>query len=110
MPQLLSGAFILSRPVSRIPLGYFYLKLYRVPQRSEVNIVVTRSKYRGLIGEVAIVRIVQGVLNEVSDEHLHAFWWYIATFEVIRCYNVVVGMIVREIFEGDIRVIVELVE
>lgn len=102
MPQLLPGPFAPIRLVCCISLRHLYLKLHRVPQRLKVNVIVRRSEYRGLVGKVAVVRIVQGVLNEVSNKHFHTFRRCIVIFEIIRCYDVVIDMVTGGFFEIDI--------
>lgn len=95
--------YLSSRPrlvhtITRVSLGNKLLKLISIPYLAEVHHRVRTRKYGGLLGEVAIMRIVQRVLDEISNEHLHAFWRLAAALEFISSYDSIVclvGCIVR---------------
>ena len=110
MPQLHIETCFSVRPICRILFRYLYLKLHRVSERPKIYIVVGWTKYGGFMREISVVGIVQGVLDEVSDEHLDTFRRSSMTFEIIRCYHVVLDIIAGRVFERNIRVIVQSVE
>ena len=106
MPQLLSRSLsVLS--VRRISLQYLRLELGAVPERREVDGFQSGEDGR-LLGEVAIVGVVQRVFNEVTNEHLHAARGLVLSLKIIGRDAFVFDMFyVGYVGEGDIVVVVD---
>jgi hypothetical protein len=71
MPNLSPWPLIV-RPIHRIPLGDLILKLHRVAHGTEVDGVPRGRKDGRLLWEIAIVGVVEGVLDKVAHEHFDA--------------------------------------
>jgi len=71
MPNLSTWPFIV-RPIHRIPPGDLILKLHRVAHDTEVDGVPRGRKDSRLLGEIAIVGVIERVLDKVAHEHFDA--------------------------------------
>ena len=70
VPQLSAWAAVSIHTICSVPLCYLFLKFNRISQRRKVECSVVRVENRSLLRKVAIVWVIQRVLDEVTDEHL----------------------------------------
>ena len=82
MPNLSTWPFIVF-PIHRIPPGDFILKLHRVAHNTEVDGVPRGRKDSCLLGEIAIVGVVERVLDKVAHEHFDARGRFGVVLEVV---------------------------
>ena len=70
----------------------FLLEFGRIPDGAEVD-RIRRSENGGLLRKVAVMWVVQRVLDEVPHEHLYLSGWRFVPLEVIRGNEFVIGMV-----------------
>ena len=83
------------RSISVIPLRYSFLKSRRVPKLAKVvSLLLGRGEDSRVPTEIAVVRVVERVVDKVSDEHLYAGRGLSVSREVVRCDAAVVDVLV----------------
>ena len=83
MPNL-SAWPLLVFTIRRIPPRDLILELCRVAHGAEVDGVPRRRKNGCLLREIAIMGVVQRVLDKIAHEHLDACRWLRVPLQVIR--------------------------
>ena len=85
MPNLPPRTSVLINIIGRVPPRNFVLKLRLVPHGVKLDgILFCRREDGRLFWEVAVVGVIERVLDEVADEHFHSRRRGRGTLEVVR--------------------------
>ena len=82
------------RPIPKVLIFFRYnlLELIRVSYLREIQCyIIEASKYRCLLGEVAIVRVIERVFDVIANKHLNVSWRLFIAFQFVG----------RHLFEVD---------
>ena len=107
MPKLFPRAIPAIRSIAS---GYLILEFDRISKRGKFQTALGGGEYSSLVREVAIIWVVQRILNEVPNEHLDAVRRICIALEIIGRCKFVVDIVTKRVFKGDIGVVVQAVE
>ena len=107
MPKLFSRAILVIRSIAS---GYLILEFNRVSKRGKIQTALGGGEYSSLVGEVAIIWVVQRIFYEVSNEHLDAVRRICIALEIIGRCKFIVDIVTKRVFKGEIGVVVQAVE
>ena len=74
MKDLSTRAISVILSIRGIFLRHELLKFVTIPKFAKVDLFPQPGKNYGLLRKVPVIRVVQGILDVIADQHLYATW------------------------------------